>query len=147
VKHKMTFIIILITIILYAILVGFTWHNLYAIEKEAKIKFVSIAVIVMLIITLIVFNIAKGSVEYPNEKMVSIIRIMLVLIFAPINGMIVMPFTANMMNKLKNKEITQEVLKKRLLILGIIFILILIFECSYLINIQEGIITIFKNAT
>ena len=67
----MTVIIIVATIILYLILLVFTWHNLDMLEGQAKIMYIAAETIAMFIITLIVFNISTNGVQYENENKVN----------------------------------------------------------------------------
>ena len=129
-------VIIAVVIILYVIFIGFTIHNLNMLDKPKKIT----SLIVMAIITLIVFSISKSGIEYPQKEMIGTVRNMLIAIFTPINGLIVIPYVANMINKIKIDDITPEKFQKGVILIGIIFLIVLILECSYLKDIQLGII-------
>ena len=72
--------------------------------------------------------------------MIGTVRNMLIAIFTPINGLIVIPYVANMINKIKIDDITPEKFQKGVILIGIIFLIVLILECSYLKDIQLGII-------
>ena len=141
----MTLFILLITIALYVILGVFICHNLYNSAKGLRIPFALIGIIVMGIITLIVFNISKNGVRYENMQMMADVRKMLVLLFTPINGLVVLPYLAYLVNKIKDEDITQDEFKKRTIVLTIIFLIILVFECSYLKSTQEGILKVFES--
>ena len=141
----MAIIIAIITIILYIILIAFSWHNLSIIvDKKLKIAYILIGLIAMFISTLIVFHISAGGVEYQNPSMVSNVRNIILAVFVPVNGLIVMPYLASKLSKITSNEITQEQFSKRLLILAVVFIVILIIECSYFKNIQLGIINLMN---
>ena len=141
----MTVIIIVATIILYLILLVFTWHNLDMLEGQAKIMYIAAGTVAMFIITLIVFNISTNGVQYENENMISSVRNILIAIFMPLNGLIVMPYIAYLLNKIKQEDITEEKFKKRMILIIVIFIVFLIFECNYLKSIQEGILGVFNS--
>ena len=140
----MVAIIFIITIILYAVLISFTWHNLYMLEIKKKIQYILISIVSILVITFVVFNISKIGISYANEDILFNVRTILVLVFTPINGLIVMPYVANMINKIKQKSIKKQESQKKVIRLLIVFIIILILECFYLKDIQEGIIRIFE---
>lgn len=140
----MTIIIIAVTIILYVILLGFTWHNLDILENSKKIIFTIFALLAIVLVTLIIFNISTSGIEYENYNMIANVRNMLVAVFTPVNGLIVMPYVANMIGKIKQEDITQPEFKKKTIIIGIIFILILIFECNYFKDMQMGILDIIN---
>ena len=133
-------VIIAVVIILYVIFIGFTIHNLNMLDKPKKITLTIISLIVMAIITLIVFSISKSGIEYPQKEMIGTVRNMLIAIFTPINVLIVIPYVANMINKIKIDDITPEKFQKGVILIGIIFLIVLILECSYLKDIQLGII-------
>lgn len=141
----MIILITAITIVLYIILVAFTMHNLSsAIDNKIKIAYIVIGLIIMLITTLIIFNISAGGVEYENDNMIGNVRNIILAVFVPVNGIITMPYLANLLSKINSDEITQEKFKKKVIILAIIFIVVLLFECSYFKSTQLGIIKIFK---
>lgn len=138
----MTVIIIMGALILYATCLGFTWHNLGDIQEKTKLIYLIVGILISLVITLIIFYISTNGVDYQNENMIKDVRNILVLVFTPINGLVVMPFIASTIDKLSNQEITREKANKRILIIAIIFIVFLIIECSYLKNTQIGILEI-----
>ena len=61
------------------------------------------------------------------------------------NGIIVMPQIAKILDKINEDEIQQNELKKRIIILLIIFVICIIFECGYMKDTQEGIIKIYNS--
>ena len=142
----MIILIATITVVLYIILISFTLHNLSLVEnKTAKIAYVTIGLIVMLLCTWIAFYFSAKGVNYQNSNIIGNVRNVLLAVFVPVNGIVVMPYLANMLSKIGLNEITQEKFKKRIIILGVIFIIVLIFECSYFKNIQIGILKILEN--
>jgi hypothetical protein len=138
----MGIVIIAVAVILYVVLVGAIWHNLDAIENSKRVGLILISILFMAIITLIIFNISANGVTYENKEMIADIRNVLVLFFTPINGLISIPFMASILNKAKNNEIKQNEFKKKTIILGVVFLVILIMECKYLTGIQNGILNI-----
>lgn len=87
-------LVILITILVYIILIVWTWHNLGFIEKTKKIAFIVIGILLTYIITQIIFQISKGDITYPNDEIAKQIRNAIVAIFSGINGLILMPIIA-----------------------------------------------------
>ena len=139
----MIILIAAITAILYIILISFTLHNLSLVaNRKVKFIYVILGLTVMLICTFIVFYISSAGLDYKNTNMIKKIRNIMLAVFVPVNGLIIMPYLANMLSKIGTNEITQEKFKKRLLILAIILIVVLIFECSYFKNTQLGILKI-----
>ena len=141
----MAIIIAVITIILYIILIAFSWHNLSVLlDKKLKVAYILIGLIVMFICAFIVFNISTGGVKYQNSNMIGSVRNIILAVFVPVNGLIVMPYLASMLSKITSNEITQEQFSKKILILAIVFIIVLIIECSYFKNMQLGILNLMN---
>ena len=137
----MIILIAIITAILYIILISFTLHNLSSVANtKVKYIYIILGLAIMLICTVIVFYLSLTGLDYKNTNIVTRIRNIMITVFTPVNGLIVMPYLANNLSKIGTNEITQEKFKKRLLILNIIFIVVLIFECSYFKNTQLGIL-------
>lgn len=136
--------IIIVSIVIYFVLIAWTWQSLGFIEKTKKVGIIVIGIFLTYIITLIVFQIAKGDITYPNANIQNSIKNMLVAIFTGINGLIVMPQIGKMLDKINEDEIEKEQLTKRVIILLIIFIICLVFESVYMKNTQEGILKIYQ---
>lgn len=137
------FFIVSTAIIVYLILIAWTWQSLGLIERTKKLIFMVIGIILMYGITQFIFQIAKGGIDYQNVEMQKNVQNMLVGIFTGINGIIVMPQMAKMLDKIKEGQIKKEELIKRILILMTIFIVCLIFESGYMKDTQEGILKVY----
>ena len=137
-------LVILITILVYIILIVWTWHNLGFIEKTKKIAFIVIGILLTYIITQIIFQISKGDITYPNDEIAKQIRNAIVAIFSGINGLILMPIIAKNLDKINKNEIEKEVVSKRFIIIFVIFIICTFIECGYMKTTQEGIINTYK---
>lgn len=135
------------TIIIYFILIAWTWKSLGFIEKTKKVVFILIGIIIMYGITWIIFQIAKNEINYQNQAMQSTVQNILVAIFTGINGIIMMPQIGKILDKINEDEMKKEQLVKRIMILTIIFILCLIFESGYMKDTQEGILKIYDAMT
>ena len=119
-------IIVIISIVIYAILVTWCWHNLGRIEKSKKIIYIIIGFIIIFIITNIVYNISKADISYPEEQIEGTVRNTLLLVFTALNGLIVMPYIAKQLDRIREKEIEKEKFTKKMILLLIVFILCLI---------------------
>ena len=138
-------IIVIIAIVIYAILVTWCWHNLGRIEKSKKIIYIIIGMIIIFIITNIVYSISKADVSYPEEKIECTVRNTLLLVFTALNGLIVMPYIAKQLDRIREKEIEKEKFTKKMVLLLIVFILCLILESGYLKDTQLGILEIYNS--
>lgn len=135
----------IIIIILFAVYLFWTWNNTKSFEGTfTRISYIIIGTLFMTLVTYIIFAISKREIIYPNQSMIGTLRNVILLIFVPINGFIVLPQIGNTIEKIKKDTITPEKLKKRIIIFIIVAIIILIFECSYFRNIQNQIIKIIN---
>lgn len=138
----MTFIIIT-AMIVYFILIAWTWQSLGSIENTKKVVMIVIGIILVYGITWIIFQTTKEGIDYQNIEMQNSVQNMLVAIFSGINGMIVMPQMAKMLDKIQENEIEKEQLIKRIGILVIIFVICLMIERGYMRDTQEGILKVY----
>lgn len=136
-----TFIII-VTIALFAIAIGFTWYRLQAYEKTEKIIFIIIGILICLIITTIIFSISSNGIDYINSDAKGQVAKILISVFTPINIILTMPYIAKILSKMKFDEIDNDKARKKILSFFVIFIILLIIETIYLSSIQSQILDI-----
>ena len=137
----MGLIIDLMILILFVVLILWTWNSTRNFESTfSRVLYITGGILINFLITLIVFNISKSSINYPSIKVLKEIRKIMLLTFVPLNGIITMPFIANIINKIKDGENQ----KKRIIIISIISILVIIIEIFYFQNIQIGILKMIK---
>lgn len=142
----MNILIYLIIVVLFIVLILWTWNNTKEFEQTSeRIIFITIGTGIIAILTLIYFAISKIGITYPKAEMVKQVRKMAILIFTPINGFLSLPHIASLKMKIKMKTEENEKIKKKIIILGIIFIVATITEISYMKNFQKGIIQILNN--
>lgn len=138
-------LIIIMTFILYSVVIGWTWNNLGDINKIKKILIISGELITIFVITLIVYTISKNGIDYTNKDVESSIKMVIVALFTGFNSLIILPFLNKQIIKLKEKELDEKNVAKKLTIMLIIFILCVIFECGYMKNTQKGILQVQKS--
>ena len=131
-------LIFVISIILYIVAIVMTYHNVYNLEKINRIKLIVLGFISTFIITLIVCMISSSSI---NSEYLPMVKKMTILLFSPINAIIILPYTGNILNKYKEKKIDKKILKKKFLILVMILVIIFIFEIGYIKDFENGLIT------
>ena len=129
----MVTVIIVGIVILSLVLLGWTWVSLGNIEKQKKILYIICGIFITWIITFIIYNISKIGIVYENQEIMKTIRKVFVLVFTIINGYVLLPYTFKIFDKIKKEQI-----KKKLIIMLIIFIIISIFEVQYLASLQMG---------
>ena len=133
----------MIALVIYFVLIAWTWQSLGFIEKNKKVVFIIVGIIIMHAITWIIYQITKVGVEYPNEEMKNSIQNILVAIFTGINGMIVMPQIGKMLDKINEDEMEKQEFTKKLIILMIVFVISIIIEIGYMKDTQQGIVKIY----
>ena len=137
-------IIISIIVILFLVLLAWTWNSLGNIEKSTKCACIVGGLVVVYIITFIIYNISKIGITYENKEAMRLIQTVFVSLFTIINGYIILPYVFKKLEQINNEEIEKEKLKKSIIILLIIILIVGIFESSYLGNIQQGILSMMN---
>lgn len=138
----MTSFIIIVVIALFMVLIGFTWYRLEAYEGLEKVIFCVAGIIVSWIFTCILFSLSARGMDYLNLEVKNEISKILILVFTPINGIIIMPVMAKIVSGLKFEEIDSKEATKKILILICALIVISVIEVIYLKNIQLGILNV-----
>lgn len=137
-------IILLAIGVIWIVAIVWIWYSLGEIEKNKKIAFIIIGSIILFIITFIIFQISKSGIIYEKEETKKDIQNMLVLTFTVVNSLIVLPYIATQLNKVKKKEIKKEKFNRRISIIMFVFIICLILECGYMRDTQQGILKIYN---
>ena len=137
-------IILIIIAVLFLVLIGWCWNSLGSIEKQDKIKYIIVGLILTYIMTIIIYSISKIGIQYESKETMKIIRAIFQLLFTIVNGYILLPYTFKKIEQIKNNTIKEEKIKKSIIILLIIIVLIFIFESMYLGNIQQEILNMKK---
>lgn len=132
-------IIMMISLIIYAVAAISIYHNIYSFEKNEKIKFIIFGFAVVLFISIIICNISTSIVPNSNgyEK---ILKNTAILLAAPINSIICIPYIGNVINKYKVNIINEKQLRKRIIIEAIVIGIIVIFEIGYIKNFEIGLL-------
>lgn len=140
----MNLLIIIIVTVLYAVIIGWTWSSLGDIERKKKILITGIGILLVYLITLLLFNISKNQIQYPDISAEKYVKNILVIIFTGINSIAILPYAAKMYNKIYEGTIESQELKKKLVFIIILIILGIFLECEYMKDIQQGILNIAK---
>ena len=138
-------LVIVTAIIIYLVLIAWTWQSLGSIEKTKKMIFILVGIILMYLITLIVFRTTKGDIDYQNIKIQNSIQSVIVVICTGINGMIVMPQIGKILEQINENQIAKGQLIKRCFILVVVLIICFIFESEYMKDTQQGILKVYHS--
>lgn len=133
-------VIFVIIIIIALVLIAWMWNSLGTIEKTKKIGCIVIGLLVVYILTFIIFNISKTGINYEDKTAMKVIRNVFVALFTIVNGYILLPYSFRKLEKINNNEMQKEKFKISIIILLIVIIMLVIFESTYLGNLQQQII-------
>lgn len=134
----------LIIIVIYLISIAAIWTSLENEGKTKKISIIIIGILAMFLITNIIFNISKSTINYENIELQKNMRQIILWLFTGLNSLF-LPVTIRNIVKTKNGEQDKNALKVKILVLAIIFILVMILECGYIKDIQEKTINIYQS--
>ena len=137
--------IIAAIIVIYIVLILWSWKSLGNIERPKKIIYMVIGLIITYIITYIIFQLSKGEIEYPSEEIMQMVQNTLTILFTGINGCILMPYTAKILDKINEEEIDSKKLKNKIIVFVIILVIIFIFEIGYIGSTQKGILEVYNS--
>ncbi len=137
-------VILIIILILLLVLLSWSWHSLGDIEKKTKVAIIVGGLVIVYLITFVIFSISKIGIDYKNKDAMKLIQTIFVMLFTIVNGYVILPYVFKKLNQINNEEIEKEKIIRSLIILAIIFIIIAIFEVSYLGNMQNGILEMMK---
>ena len=143
-EEQMTLVIVT-AIIIYFILIAWTWQSLGSVEKTKKIVFILVGIVLMYLVTLVVFRTTKGDIDEQDIEIQSSIQNMIVAIGTGINGVIVMPQIGKILDQINENQIENGQLIKKCLILIVVFIICLIFESGYMKDTQQGILKVYHS--
>lgn len=138
-------VIFIIILLIYFVLLTWIWKNLGSIEKSKKIMYISIGLLIMYVISLINFNISKSGSGFDSIINGKVIKNIFVTIFTGINGMVLLPQIARVLDRINEGNYNKKRLKKTLIIVLFVFVIALILERLYLKDSIYGIVKAYGN--
>ena len=136
-------IIILFILILNVVSILLMYRSLNAREPKEKLLFIVIGTALMYVLTSIVYWISTRNIEITEVSDLG--KDLIIFLFVPINGIIVLPLFARSFCKFKDGGINGTVLRNRGVVLGVILFILLIIECVYFENIQNQVVKMITN--
>ncbi len=134
--------IIFFAILLNVVAIVLLYHCLPDLEKKEKIIFIVVGIAVMYILTSIIYWISSKGVEV--QEVSERAKNMITFIFVPLNGIIILPILAKSYNRYIIGDLESDKLRNRIIIMVIALVILMIIECSYFKNIQNGIIQMLQ---
>ena len=136
-------IIILFILILNIVSILLMYRSLTDRTPKEKLIFIAIGIAIMYMLTSVVYWISTRNVEITEVSDVG--KDLIIFLFVPINGIIVLPLFARSFCKFKDGGINGTVLRNRGVVLGVILLILLIIECVYFENIQNQVVKMITN--
>ena len=137
----MIFILIFI-IILNVVSIVLTYHCLGDLLKKERLVFIVVGLAVMYALTSVVYWISTNGIEITEVSETG--KNLITFLFVPINGLVMLPLLAKSYYKYKTGGLDKSVLLKRGAVLGVLLLIVLIFECMYFKNIQEQVVRLIQ---
>lgn len=139
----MIWLVIVLVLTLYAILFVWTYYNLNEWDKQTKIKFMIIGTVITFLLSVIL--VLSHQLKGVSAEVVGTMNKVNIFIFAPLNGLLTMPFIARYINRYKAKEYSKEQTKRKIIIHSVIFLIIFFLEGMYIQSFQDTFIAIFQS--
>ena len=137
------YFIIGIIIVFYIV---WLWSSTKGFENvTVRVSYMFIGTLFLTILCLIIFQISKIGVTYPKNEMIGQDRKIVLLIFVPLNGFVILTQCAAIMIQIKSGMVAKEKIDKKLITLAIIFTIMIVIQFFYYKKIQYGIIDIINN--
>lgn len=135
-------LILFFTLLLNIVAITLTYNCLSKIDKKERIIVVAVGIAVVYAVTSFVYwlstkDIAIKEVSELGGKIIT-------FLFVPINSIIVLPLMAKSYNKYKIGRLASDKLRNRGIVLGVILLIVLIIECSYFKDIQNGVVKLIE---
>jgi len=137
--------IVIFNIILYVILLVWTYKNMYSLGNKTKVIYFACMLTFVYIVTIILYNIGGNPIGKQLGEVASSFNKVMQSLFMGINGLITMPHLALALSKYNEQIIDEKGLKKRVIIILAIFVVFLIFEFNYIKDMQLNMIEMIHN--
>ena len=130
-------IIILFIIVLNAVSIILMYRSLNNISSKEKLIYIAAGTVLMYFLISIIYWISTRNIEITEVSRTG--KDLIIFLFVPINGIIVLPLFAKSYCKFKDNKLSSRVFRNRGIALGILLLIILIVECAYFENIQRQV--------
>ena len=135
-----------IIFLLFVVYIVWTWNSTKEFENQKiRIAYILVGTLFITMVTLILFAISKIGVNYPKKEMVGQVQKIVLLVFTPINGFIVLTQFSSVFQQIRSGMVSKDKIEKKIKRLLIIFAMLIIIECIYFKNVQYGIIEIINS--
>ena len=137
-------VLILFIFLLNVVAIALTYYCLEDSDKKEKLIFIAVGIAIIYMLTSFVYGISTKDVELKEVSEIG--KNLITFLFVPINAILVLPIIAKSYKKMKSGRIKSEHFRNRVVILGIVLVILLIIECSYFKDIQNGVVKIVQDS-
>lgn len=130
--------------ILNIVAIVLIYYCLTDLEKKEKLIFIAVGIAIIYMLTSFVYWISTRNIEL--KEVAEIGKNFITFTFVPINAIITLPIFAKSYIKYKSGRMKYDQLKNRVLVLFIVFAIILIAECFYFKDIQNGVMALVEKS-
>ncbi len=135
-----------IVFLLFVVYIVWTWNSTKEFEdQKIRIAYLIVGTLFIAMVTLIIFLVSKIGVNYPKKEMVGQVQKIVLLVFTPINGFVVLTQFSSVFQQIRSGMVSKEKMDKKIKTLLIVFTILIITECIYVKNVQYGIIKIINS--
>ena len=135
-----------IVFLLFVVYIVWTWNSTKEFEdQKIRIAYLIVGTLFIAMVTLIIFLVSKIGVNYPKKEMVGQVQKIVLLVFTPINGFLVLTQFSSVFQQIRSGMVSKEKMDKKIKTLLIVFTILIIIECIYFKNVQYGIIKIINS--
>lgn len=135
-----------IVFLLFVVYIVWTWNSTKEFEdQKIRIAYLIVGTLFIAMVTLIIFLVSKIGVNYPKKEMVGQVQKIVLLVFTPINGFVVLTQFSSAFQQIRSGMVSKEKMDKKIKTLLIVFTILIIIECIYFKNVQYGIIKIINS--
>lgn len=138
-------ILFLFILLFNVISIVLMYYCLGDLSKKEKFIFIGVGTGIMYILTSIIYLISTNGIEITQVSETG--KNLITFLFVPVNAIIVLPILAKSYSKTKFGNLGNDVFIKRGIVLGILLLIVLIVECNYFKNVQEGVVSLIKQNT
>lgn len=143
-------IIYIFTLILYLVLIMYTYHSLQGFTKKQAIVLIIAGTAVIYLITMIIYTIMYNGIQAEFgqlEQEVKSSKWLIINLFTPVNAIIFLPYIYKTVSKYKQNIIDANKLRNLILIRLVLVIIFIIFEVNYMKDSTSTIILQQLNAS
>ena len=136
------FVIVLFILILNIVSILLIYRCLTGVEKKERFIFLAAGIAIMYMLTSLVYWISTRNVEITQVSQTG--KDLITFLFVPINGILILPLLAKSYAKYRVRNLSKKILINRGIVLGVFLLILLVIECIYFENIQDGVVNLIK---